>query len=207
VISGSSELADEELPHYLPDFPSIPDAIPADDETESPSIAPQTAPLSAPGPAPISNVSHESAPTFSAAPVAPQVTDDFGGSTEGLATSNAALELVRGLEGKAVRVISKGNRETFTFVAARRVTKKAGAPFKARAVVRTTSPGMYVCLRVQELGGTQRTTERCAAAKSGWRRLALKGMAAGRGHRLVFSIHVMAAAGGSSFDVDGFTLG
>ena len=152
-------------------------------------------------------MTYESAPTLSAAPQAPQPSAGFGESTDGLDASNAALELVRGLQGKAVRVISKGNRDNFTFVAAKRVTKKAGAPFKARAVVRTTSPGMYVCLRVQEFGGTQRTTERCAAAKSGWRRLALKGMAAGKGHKLVFSIHVMAAAGGSSFDVDGFTLG
>jgi hypothetical protein len=126
---------------------------------------------------------------------------------EGLDASNAALELVRGLEGKAVRVSSKGNRDNFTFVAAKRVTKKAGAPFKARALVRTTSPGMYVCLRVQELGRVQRTTERCAAAKSGWRRVALRGVTAAKGHKLVFSIHVMAAAGGSSFDVDGFKLG
>jgi hypothetical protein len=153
---------------------------------------------------------YESAPTptFARAPEAPQPTVGFGDSTEGLAASNGALELVRGLEGKAVRVISKGKRGTFTFVAAKRVTKSAGAPFKARAIVRTTTPGMYLCLRVQELGGgIPRTTERCAAAKAGWRRVALKGITAGKGHKLVFSIHVMAASGGTSFDVDGFKLG
>ena len=152
-------------------------------------------------------MSYVSTPTFAPTPVAPQVSAGFGESTDGLAASNAALELVHGLEGKAVRVISKGNRNDFTFVAAKRVTRKAGAPFKARALVRTTSPGMYVCLRVQELGRIQRTTERCAAAKSGWRRVALKGVTTAKGHKLVFSIHVMSAAGGSSFDVDGFRLG
>jgi hypothetical protein len=52
-----------------------------------------------------------------------------------------------------------------------------------------------------------KTTERCAPARSGWRRVALKAKTAGKGHKLVVSIHVMAALGGTSFDVDGFSLG
>lgn len=114
---------------------------------------------------------------------------------------------MRGLKGKALRVTRKGNGETFAFFAAKRlVSKRAGAPYKVKAYVRTTSPGMYLCLRVQELtGGTPKTTERCAPARDGWRRVALKGKAAGKGHKLVASIHVMAALGGTSFDVDGFS--
>lgn len=64
---------------------------------------------------------------------------------------------------------------------------------------------MYVCLRVQDYGGgVPTTTERCAPARSGWRRVALKTKTTGKGHRLVVSIHVMATLGGTSFDVDGF---
>lgn len=131
---------------------------------------------------------------------------DADDSTAGSNGSNATLTLVRGLEGKAIRVTRKGNRDTFAFYAAERlVSEKAGEPYKARAYLRTTAPGMYLCLRVQEYGGgVPTTTERCAAAKSGWRRVALKGKATGAGHRLVVSIHVMAALGGTSFDVDGF---
>lgn len=102
----------------------------------------------------------------------------------------------------------KGTRDKFAFFAAARpVSKRAGESYKARAFVRTAAPGMFVCLRVQELGGdVPRTTERCAAARSGWRRVALRATAAGAGHTLVISIHVMAALGGTSFDVDGFRL-
>jgi hypothetical protein len=136
-------------------------------------------------------------------------TDAFGGSTDGLSSSNGALSLVRGLEGKAVRVTRKGKRETFAFYSAKRiVTGRAGEPYRARAYVRTASPGMYLCLRVEEQGrGARTTTERCAPARSGWRRVALEGKAAGKGHKLVVSIHVMAALGGKSFDVDGFRVG
>jgi hypothetical protein len=145
------------------------------------------------------------------APATPDVdptADDSEGSTQDWSGSNAKLSLIRGLEGKAIRVTRKGNGETFAFYAAKRlVTKKAGQLYQTRALVRTTTPGMYVCLRVEERGGGVRTaTERCAPARSGWRRVALKGKAAGKGHRLVFSIHVMTAGGGTSFDVDSFRL-
>lgn len=203
------DLADEELPHYLPEFEPAPEHVAADESIEPPTSAPPAIPTAAPAPAPTSNVVYENTPTYAApAPEPAAATPDFGESTDGLGVTNAALELVRGLEGKALRVIARGKRDSFAFVAAKRLTKKAGAPFKARALVRTASAGMYVCLRVEELGGgIPRTTERCAAAKGGWRRVALKGVAAGKGHKLVFSIHVMAAAGGKSFDVDGFRLG
>jgi hypothetical protein len=135
--------------------------------------------------------------------------DDSEGSTESWSGSNAALTVVRGLKGKAIRVTREGSGETFAFYAAKRlVSEKAGQPYRARAYVRTTSPGMYICLRVEERGGgVPTTTERCAAAKPGWRRVALKGKTADKGRRLVVSLHVMAALGGTSFDVDGFRLG
>jgi hypothetical protein len=147
-------------------------------------------------------------PTLGGAARGSSLSHDLERSTVGWKGSNAALTLVRGLRGKAVRVTRKGNRETFAFYAARRlVSKRAGARYKARAYVRTTSPGMYLCLRVEEhSGGAPKTTERCAPARGGWRRVALKGRTAGKGHKLVFSIHVMAALGGTSFDVDGFKL-
>lgn len=114
---------------------------------------------------------------------------------------------MRGLFGKAVRVTQKGGRDKFAFFATKRlVTERAGSPYRARAYVKAASPGMYLCLRVQEYGGGfPRTTERCAPSRSGWRRVALKGISAGKGHKLVFSIHVLAAGGGASFDVDGFS--
>jgi hypothetical protein len=67
---------------------------------------------------------------------------------------------------------------------------------------------MYLCLRVEERGcDLRRITERCAPARAGWRRVALRGNATGKGHKLVFSIRVMATLGGKSFDVDAFRLG
>jgi hypothetical protein len=142
-------------------------------------------------------------------PESPSPSGGLEESTESWRPSHAALTFVPGRKGQAIRVTRKGGGETFAFYAAKRpVTKKVGEPFNARAYVRTTSPGMYVCLRVQEHGGgVPTTTERCAAAKSGWRRVALRGKSIGKGHRLVFSLHVMAALGGTSFDVEGFRLG
>jgi hypothetical protein len=193
---------DEELPHYLPEFasqstplaPTSEDAPKAAIEQSAPSVPSWTQPAY---------------PTPVYAAPAPSEPVGFGESTEGLRGSNAALTVVRGLDGQAVRVTRTGNRESFAFYAAKRVvSKKAGEPYKVRAYVRTTSPGMFLCLRVEEYGGGARTTtERCAPAKSGWRRVALKGKTAGKGHKLVVSIRVMAALGGTSFDVDGFRLG
>ena len=203
-------MADEELPHYLPDFPATTEPI-ADFVEEAESPIATSASTSAPSEsAPYSSPLYTPAPSVVAAPQeAPLANSDREGSAQGWKGSNAALTVVRGLEGQALRVTRKGNRETFAFYPAKRlVSKKAGAPYKVRAYVRTKSPGMYLCLRVQEFtGGTPKTTERCAPARDGWRRVALKGKTAGKGHKLVFSIHVMAALGGTSFDVDGFKLG
>jgi hypothetical protein len=201
--SAPGQLLDEVLPDFLPDLASqsLPLTPPSEGAPDS-AIA-QTIPS-----APSAPQAYYSRPVYMEPTAEPSEPVGFGESTEGLTGSNAALTVVRGFEGKAIRVTRKGNAETFAFYATKRpVTKRAGEPYKARAYVRVMSPGMYLCLRVQEYaGGVPKTTERCAPARSGWRRVALKGNAAGKGHRLVFSIHVMAALGGTSFDVDGLRL-
>jgi hypothetical protein len=69
---------------------------------------------------------------------------------------------------------------------------------------------MFVCLRVEEFGkakaGIPVTTERCRAATTGWQRLKVETRTTAKGTRLVFSVRVIAALGGTSFDVDGFRL-
>lgn len=81
---------------------------------------------------------------------------------------------------------------------------------RAAAFVRTVSPGMFVCLRAKEFGtrstGVPVTNERCAAATTEWQRLKLDLRTTTKGTRLVFSVRVVAALGGTSFDVDGFRL-
>jgi hypothetical protein len=204
-----TELEDEELPHFLPDFPiSQSFVVPAAGSAPEPASGPPRSAPEASTPEFSSPWSPE--PTTAPAASPPKAAEaGFGESIEGLKASNAALSRVRGLEGKAIRVTGKRERGTFAFYAAKRVvSKRAGDPYEARTYVRTRSPGMYLCLRVEERGSAVlRTTERCAPARSGWRRLALKGKTAGQGHKLVFSIHVIAAGGGTSFDVDGFKLG
>jgi hypothetical protein len=196
---------DEELPHYLPDFASgsVPVA-PAVDDAPEPRVTPAPEEPVRPSAAYAAPV-YESSPPASVAAHEETATDSFGVSTEGLRPSNAALSVVRGLEGRAIRVTRKGNRGAFAFIGERLTTKRAGTPYKAHAYIRTKSPGMYLCLRVQERGaGVSLTTERCAPARAGWRRVALKAKAVGTGNKLLVSIHVMAALGGTSFDVDGF---
>jgi hypothetical protein len=73
--------------------------------------------------------------------------------------------------------------------------------------VRSVSPGMFVCLRAEEhTSGPTFTTERCVPATSKWQRVKLLGRAAGKGTKVSFSVHVMTALGGKSFDVDAFRL-
>lgn len=152
---------------------------------------------------------------FVSAPAAAPALDEgplpnggFDHSVDGWEASNAALTLVQGLAGKAVRVTRTTTDESFAFYAAKElVTRRAGARYRVGAYVRSVSPGMFVCLRVEEYaGGAPITTERCRPAESGWRRVRVQGRTARKGTKLVFSIHVMAALGGTSFDVDGVNL-
>jgi hypothetical protein len=132
----------------------------------------------------------------------------FEQSTEGWEGANASLKLVRGVTGKAVRVSRAMTNQRFAFYAAKQlVSRKAGSVYRVGAYVRSVSPGMLVCLRVEEYaGGAPFTSERCLPARSGWRRMKVEGQTAGKGSKLVFSIYVMAALGGSSFDVDSVRL-
>jgi hypothetical protein len=144
-----------------------------------------------------------------AAEQAPIPNGDFDSSTEGWDGQNAALTLVPGVDGNGVRVARTTTEDSFAFYAEKTlVSKKARAPYKVGAYVRSASPGMIVCLRAEEhTSGPTITTERCAPAKLGWKRLRVRSTTSAKGTKVVFSIHVMAALGGKSFDVDGFQLG
>jgi hypothetical protein len=159
----------------------------------------------------------DSRPVYLAAPApaAPEIqalqavdTGDLERSTESWEADNAALSLVGGVYGRAIRVSRVTTGESFAFYARKALrTKRAGAPYRARAFVRSVSPGMFVCLRAEEhTSGPTFTTERCAPATSKWQRLKLLGRAAGKNTKVTFSVHVMTALGGKSFDVDAFRL-
>ena len=161
-----------------------------------PSPSPDSRPLDLSAPAP--------------APAEPEALPNggFEQSAAGWEGANASLTLVRGVTGRAVRVTRATTDERFAFYAAKQVvSRKAGSKYRVGAYLRSVSPGMLVCLRVEEYaGGPATTTERCLPARSGWRRVKLDGTTARKGSRLVVSIQVMAALGGTSFDVDGFRL-
>ena len=142
---------------------------------------------------------------------APVPNSGFDDSAEGWRGSNSALALVRGRTGRAVRVSKANSRDAFAIVAGKPIASpKAGVRYRAGAFVRSVSPGMFVCLRVEEFGtaktGVPVTTERCRAATTGWQRLRVNTRTTAKGTKLVFSIRVIAALGGTSFDVDGFRL-
>ena len=134
---------------------------------------------------------------------------DFEYATDGWKAENAAVSFVRGFKGRGVRVSRRAADGSFAFYAKRTLrASKAGSPYKVRAFVRSVSPGMFVCLRAEEhTSGPTITTERCVPGSAGWQRLKLLGRTAGKGTKVTFSLHVMAALGGKSFDVDGFRLG
>jgi hypothetical protein len=148
------------------------------------------------------------APSPEAPTQAPADPGEFERSTEGWEGQNAALSLVGGVEGLGVRVSRATTEQSFAFYAKRTLRPhKAGARYKVRAFVRSVSPGMFVCLRAEEhTSGPTITTERCVPATSSWQRVKLLGRTAGKGTKVSFSLHVMAALGGKSFDVDGFRL-
>lgn len=191
-------------PPTLHDEPAQNPAPPAHDapvvvtEAAPPSLSPDSRPVD------------WSTPTAARAPQPePLPNGGFEHSTEGWDPSNASLTLVPGVEGRAVRVTRTSTAQDFAFYAAKElVTRKAHAAYRVGAYVRSASAGMFVCLRAEEYaGGAPLTTERCVPAESGWRRLKLQGRTARKGSRLLVSIHVMAALGGTSFDVDGVRLG
>jgi hypothetical protein len=106
-------------------------------------------------------------------------------------------------------VTRANSRSAFAIVAGKPVVSpRPGARYRAAAFVRSVSPGMFVCLRAEELSGSGMpiTTERCSAATTGWQRLKVDTRTTAKGSRLVFSVRVIAALGGTSFDVDGFRL-
>ncbi len=162
----------------------------------------------APEAAAFSTGSSSPAPDASASPIP---NGGFDHSAAGWHGSNSALTLVRGLKGQAVRVKRANSRDAFAIVAGKPVASpKAGARYRAGALVRSVSPGMFVCLRVEEFGTAKTlvpiTTERCRAATTGWQRLRVETRTTAKDTKLVFSIRVIAALGGTSFDVDGFRL-
>ena len=116
--------------------------------------------------------------------------------------------IANGLTGKAIRVRRTTTEDSFALVAARAVAGSK-ARHRARAVVRSASPGMFVCLRIEEFtkrSRVPRMSERCRPATTGWQRVSVETRSAEKGSRLVVSVRVPAALGGSSFDVDGFRL-
>jgi hypothetical protein len=178
--------------------------------------APEPA-ASTPAPAPPS-----SEPTFTttfgvAAPTpapaahdaAPIPNGDFE-SADGWQGANSQLTVIDGgVTGKAVRVSRAARSDSFAIVAKALDAAKPGTNYRAGAYVRSLTPGMFVCLRVEELpkrGGLPITSERCRPAAAGWQRLRVSARSTAKNSRLVVSVRVIAALGGTSFDVDGFKL-
>ena len=201
----------------MPEFaPSAPIA-PVTDSDYTPEPPPPPPAPSSSGPAePAQSTIPDSRPVDLSAPApsapAPEPllpNGDFDRSTDGWDGENAALTLVPGVEGNGVRVSRTTTEDGFAFYAEKTVvSRKARSPFKVGAYIRSASPGMIVCLRAEEqTPGPTIRTERCAPARLGWKRLRVHSTTTAKGTQVVFSIHVMAALGGKSFDVDGFQLG
>ena len=109
-------------------------------------------------------------------------------------------------QGGRVRRTTK--KDSFALVAAKAVAGSK-ARHRARAFVRSVSPGMFVCLRIEEFAkraGVRRMSERCRPATTSWQRVSVETRSTAKGSRLVVSVRVLAALGGTSFDVDGFRL-
>lgn len=189
---------------WIEPMPSAPQAAPeGHDHASDDGFAPlPEAPASSAG-------DSSPAPDVSADPIP---NGGFDQSASGWHGSNSALSLVSGgVTGKAVRVIKTNSRNAFAIIAGKPIASpKAGARYRAGAFVRSVSPGMFVCLRAEEFGkakaGVPVTTERCRAVTTGWQRLKVETRTTAKGTRLVFSVRVIAALGGTSFDVDGFRL-
>jgi hypothetical protein len=188
---------------WLEPLPGPPPSAPQTAEVES---ATAFVPFAAPTAAADAPAGTNAAPEATEGPIS---NGGFERSTEGWRGSNSELTLVPGVTGKAVRVTRANSRSAFAIVAGKPVTSpRRGARYRAGTFVRSVSPGMFVCLRVEEFSGSRVpiTTERCSAATTGWQRLKVETRTTAKGSRVVFSVRVIAALGGTSFDVDGFRL-
>jgi hypothetical protein len=114
--------------------------------------------------------------------------------------------------GLSFRVAIAPGAKSFVFRAARSVVAGSGGRlYRIGAWLRTDSPGLTVCLRIQEVSPADpltpvRTSESCLAPTTKWKLFRLYRRTLASGNRLVFSIYSFGAVAGDSFEVDRFTV-
>jgi hypothetical protein len=107
----------------------------------------------------------------------------------------------------AIRVKVTGHAQTFALDFGRPM-RTNGKPFHAGGWLRSDSTGVTVCIRALETykHHTLRSSETCSVVHRNWHRVALRGRAVAKGHRLVVSVYELGASSGDSFDVGGFRV-
>jgi hypothetical protein len=111
-----------------------------------------------------------------------------------------------------VRVAIKRGESSFSFDATGTVQERhVGRAYRIGAWLRGETPGLTVCLRIEEVSKADpltsvRTTETCVSPTTTWRHFRILRRTVARGDRLVFSIYSYGAASGDTFEIDGFTV-
>ena len=112
----------------------------------------------------------------------------------------------------AVDVSIRRGAATFAFTANGLVrVNRVGSSYRIGAWLRSDSPGVTVCLRIEEVSkkdplASVRTTESCLSPTTSWQHFRILRKTIARGDKLVFSIYSYGVAKGDNFEIDGFTV-
>jgi hypothetical protein len=133
----------------------------------------------------------------------------------GVTGTGAVITIRRGhgvFGGLSFRVSMTPGASSYVFRAARSVVAGSGGRrYRIGAWLRSTAPGITVCMRIQEVSADDpltsvRTSESCLSPGKQWKKFRAFRTTLARGNRLVFSIYSFGAVAGDSFEVDGFTV-
>jgi hypothetical protein len=113
--------------------------------------------------------------------------------------------------GPAIRVGATHNG-SFVFRAAGNVrVQRVGLLYRIGAWLRSDTPGITVCLRIQEVSAKDpltsvRTTETCLSPSTHWQHFRILRRTLARGDKLRFSIYSYGADRGDDFEIDRFVV-
>jgi hypothetical protein len=132
----------------------------------------------------------------------------------GVKGRSARLTLRRdGVGGRpAIRVALALRAFQFEFQSAGNVdVDRAGATYRIGAWLRSDTPGVTVCLRIEEVSPKDpltsvRTTETCLSPTTQWRHFRIVRRTLARGDKLRFSVYSYGADLGDSFEIARFVV-
>jgi hypothetical protein len=115
-----------------------------------------------------------------------------------------------GIVGAAVEVSVAGTSHVFSVAPAHAVEAMRDGLYRLETWLRTDTPGVGVCLRVEEVSpkgaATRWTSETCLDPTTTWEHFTVTRKTILEGDRLLFSLYSFNAVAHNTFELDGFAV-